>query len=73
LTQDSFKRMFIKSTIPVFSKTVKNGAQTQIMLALDPDLENVTGKYYNDCKQTEVAEVARDDEMAAWLWQKSEE
>jgi NAD(P)-dependent dehydrogenase (short-subunit alcohol dehydrogenase family) len=33
----------------IFSKSVKSGAQTTFYCALDPDLDNVTGKYYRYC------------------------
>lgn len=54
-------------------KTIKSGAQTQIRLAVDPELEKVSGKYFRDCKQVEPSSAARDDETAAWLWKMSED
>jgi hypothetical protein len=54
-------------------KTPSAGAQTQIMLAVDPELENVTGKYFADCKEDNPSRAAKNDEMAEWLWQTSEE
>lgn len=56
-----------------FFKTAKSGAQTQIRLAVDPELEKVTGKYFSDCKEKECAKQGKDDETAEWLWIKSEE
>lgn len=64
-----------KFFIPVFKpflKTPNEGAQTQLMLALDPDLENETGKYYKDCKQKTPTRAAEDDGTAEWLWNRSE-
>lgn len=57
----------------LFFKTPSSGAQTQIKLAVDPDLENVTGKYFSDCEEKTPSSRARDDEMAEWLWKTSEE
>lgn len=54
-------------------KTSEQGAQTQIMLAADQTLENVTGKYFADCKEKTPSRAARDDETAEWLWKTSEE
>lgn len=54
-------------------KTPESGAQTTLRLALDPELENVTGKYFSDCKEKSVSRAAKDDETAAWLWNVSEE
>lgn len=57
----------------LFFKSTKSGAQTTIRLAVDPELEKVTGKYFSDCVEKEVAKQARDEETAEWLWKKSEE
>lgn len=54
-------------------KTPIAGAQTSIMLAVDPDLDNVSGKYFADCAIIEESKAAQDDDTAAWLWKISEE
>lgn len=43
------------------------------MLAVDPDVEQVSGRYFADCGIANESESARDDEMAEWLWEVSEE
>lgn len=48
------------------------GSQTQIMLAVDPDLERVSGKYFADCRESSMSRQARNQETAEWLWNKSE-
>lgn len=55
---------------PIY-KNVKEGAQTQIMLALDPDLEMVSGKYFDNCKEATTSKEAQNEETAEWLWNKS--
>lgn len=55
-----------------FLKTAKLGAQTTIALAVDPELEQVSGKFFSDCKIAVETERARDDETAEWLWKISE-
>lgn len=54
-------------------KSPKSGAQTQLTVALDPDLEKVTGKYFDNCAIKEESTAAKDDEMANWLWNTSVE
>jgi NAD(P)-dependent dehydrogenase (short-subunit alcohol dehydrogenase family) len=54
-------------------KNVNEGAQTQIKLAVDPDLEKVTGKFFSDCKEKKASKEALNDEIAEWLWNKSKE
>lgn len=54
-------------------KTATSGAQTQIRLAVDPELEAVTGKYFSDCTEARSSWAANNDETACWLWKTSEE
>lgn len=55
----------------LFYKSPKSGAQTQIMLAVEPELEKVTGKYFVGCNEKQPSSKAQDDECANWLWEKS--
>lgn len=54
-------------------KTPKQGAQTSIHLAVDPQLGTVTGRYFIDCKEAYTTRIAQDGELAKWLWTKSVE
>lgn len=54
-------------------KSPEAGAQTQIMLSLEPELENVTGKYFTDCAEKEPSAKTKDEELGEWLWVKSQE
>lgn len=56
----------------LFYKSIKSGAQTSLACALDPDLKDVTGKYFVDCKIAKESKDAEDDETAEWLWRASE-
>lgn len=56
----------------MFVKSAKSGAQTSIMLAVDPDIENVSGKYFADCAVAEESKAAQSDEAGIWLWKISE-
>lgn len=56
-------------------KTPKAGAQTTIWCAVDPELDNVTGRYFGDCEVSEIGKYARDaieNGDAEWLWNESE-
>ena len=55
-----------------FFKTPKSGAQTSLALALDPAYEQVTGRYFSDCKPQSESSRAQDDDTATWLWNESE-
>lgn len=54
-------------------KTPYVGAQTTIHLAVSPELKNVTGKFFSDCKEMKLSKYGRDAELARKLWIKSEE
>lgn len=55
-----------------FWKSVNSGCQTSLYCALDPELKDVTGKYFSDCKIAEESKNAQDDNTAEWLWRISE-
>lgn len=53
-----------------FSRTPEEGARTQVVVAADPDLADVSGGYFVNSKQADkrLSRVARDDEAAERLW-----
>ncbi|RZC33255.1 retinol dehydrogenase 12-like [Asbolus verrucosus] len=55
-----------------FIKSPKQGAYTVVYTALSSSLNNITGKYFKDCEETEVSEAAKDEITATWLWAVSE-
>ncbi|XP_022223647.1 retinol dehydrogenase 12 isoform X3 [Drosophila obscura] len=67
-----FAGLFVKPLFWPFVKTARNGAQTSLYVALDPDLEQVSGEYFSDCQPKEVAPAAMDTQTAKWLWAVSE-
>ncbi|KAH8277597.1 hypothetical protein KR018_001918 [Drosophila ironensis] len=67
-----FAGLFVKPFFWPFVKTPKNGAQTTLYVALDPELQNVSGQYFSDCKIKETAPAATDVQTARWLWAVSE-
>ena len=65
-------------------KTIEQGAATSVLLAASPDVEGVTGRYYEDCAEATViteraghaggvAPYALDPDNAGRLWQISDE
>lgn len=59
-------------TLFFFYKSVKSGAQTTLACALDPDLKDVSGRYFAKCKIAKESKNAQNDDDAAWLWRTSE-
>ena len=55
-------------------KTPRQGAQTTIYCAVAEELEEVSGKYFGDCRQqVPKTAVSMDDEVAERLWKVSSE
>lgn len=76
LKSETYERYSSVLTAPfqwILFKDTLAGAQTQIRLAVDPELESVTGKYFADCKECWTMWTAKNDSMSTWLWTKSEE
>lgn len=57
----------------LFARTPRSGAQTTIMLALDPKMGKISGNYYENCELEHEVAKARDDDTADWLWKISEQ
>lgn len=64
--------IFLKPFIWMFIKSPVQGARTTVYVALEESLKDVSGKYFNNCTEEEVAPQAKDDTMAQWLWAVSE-
>ncbi|XP_017014746.2 retinol dehydrogenase 13-like [Drosophila takahashii] len=56
----------------ILFKTPVNGAQTTLYAALDPELKEVSGLYFSDCKAKDVSAAAKDDKTGKFLWAESE-
>nr|XP_016940611.1 retinol dehydrogenase 12 isoform X2 [Drosophila suzukii] len=70
--QTKFAQTILRPLLWSMMKSARNGAQTTLYAALDPDLENVSGQYFSDCQLGSLAPAALDDQMAKWLWAQSE-
>jgi NAD(P)-dependent dehydrogenase (short-subunit alcohol dehydrogenase family) len=56
-----------------FARSPEKGARTAVWLAASPDVTNITGRYFVDCRTKEPAKAALDKEAAGQLWEVSEE
>ena len=52
--------------------TAEQGAATSICVAASPEVEGITGRYFEDCALSELTPVAADPEAAARLWEETE-
>ncbi|CAG9558953.1 unnamed protein product [Danaus chrysippus] len=56
-----------------FFKTPEEGAQTSVYLAVDIECDQVSGKYFEDCKQARPSYKADDEEARDKLWELSKD
>ena len=54
-----------------FALTPEKGARTSLHVALSPELEGVTGRYFARCKERQSSKRSHDRELAAALWRDS--
>jgi len=62
----------VRSIVNLFFIDAETGARTSVMLASDPSLETTNGKYFDQGKPDDYAEVAQDSLLRQRLWQESE-
>jgi NAD(P)-dependent dehydrogenase (short-subunit alcohol dehydrogenase family) len=53
--------------------SVADGARTSVYLAVSPEVDGVTGKYFDNCKVAKGTAQAQDRQLAQRLWAWSEE
>jgi NAD(P)-dependent dehydrogenase (short-subunit alcohol dehydrogenase family) len=54
--------------VPLIARSSEKGSATSIYLATSREVQNVTGKYFVDCKVTRPAPQAADTAVAKKLW-----
>lgn len=68
----SIIRGFVEWSIGFMFQTPWEAAQTSIFLVVSPTVEEVSGKYFCDCREKKPSKVAQDTEIAKRLWVESE-
>ena len=59
-------------TGPLYLKSIPQGAATQVYVATNPKLADVSGEYFADCNVAKSRADSRDPELAKKLWEVSE-
>lgn len=55
----------------IIGRSPEFGVQTHLMLALDPSVNNISGKHFRDCMEQTPSFFATDQTIARWLWEDS--
>ncbi|KAK2710673.1 retinol dehydrogenase 13-like isoform X2 [Artemia franciscana] len=70
--QPTYIRLLLWIPRKILFRSPKEGAQTLIHLAVAPEVQNISGKYFVDCKESSwYSCVVEDTGMAKRLWKKS--
>lgn len=64
---------FVQKISSLFMITDEKGAQTSIYLATSPEVEGITGEYFDKKKIAKTSAHARDMQVADMLWEASKE
>ena len=57
----------------IFAKSPEQGAETQIYIASSPDVNGVTGKYFDNKKAVQSSAISYDEAVQTRLWELSED
>ncbi|XP_058817901.1 retinol dehydrogenase 12 [Topomyia yanbarensis] len=66
-----FAKVFTYPWMWLFMKKPAQGAQTMVRLATDPALSATSGEFFNDCEQTDISELAKDDLLGEKLYKET--
>jgi retinol dehydrogenase-12 len=66
-------KIFWNSFTAIRGISEEAGAKTSLYLATSPEVENITGKYFDKCKEKEPLAIANDKKAVEHLWKMSME
>ncbi|WP_374688298.1 SDR family oxidoreductase [Promineifilum sp.] len=64
--------LFMTRLVPLFARTVEQGAATSVYLAASPKVAGISGRYFTDCQAVQSSPASYDRAAAAQLWAVSE-
>ena len=67
-----FLKMFVWLFKNTFAISSAKGAETSVYLATSPEVENVTGKYFDSKKTKDSSKISHDENLQKRLWEVSE-
>ncbi|CAK9821593.1 WW domain-containing oxidoreductase [Anthophora retusa] len=73
LSRYSWMLRFLFMLVRPFTKSLQQAASTSVFCATAPELEGVTGFYFNNCYRCDPSNAALDPALAARLWSVSQE
>jgi len=71
--RSSLPAKLLATLVRPFTKTLAQGAATSVYCAVAPELSEVGGRYFVDCREKRTSRGAQDDSVARRLWDLSAE
>jgi NAD(P)-dependent dehydrogenase (short-subunit alcohol dehydrogenase family) len=59
----------LRAGFTAYGRSVESGAATSVYLASSPEVEGVSGFYFDDCQQVDAGKQAQDPELQKQFWQ----
>jgi hypothetical protein len=56
----------------LFMLSPEKGARTALYLATSPEVEGVTGRYFERCRARKTTQITHDRELASRIWEVTE-
>ncbi|XP_052749303.1 retinol dehydrogenase 13-like [Galleria mellonella] len=69
---NAFIRQLVERTLGFMFQTPWEASQTSIYLAVSPEVADVSGRYFSDCREKEPSKLSQNHELAKKLWIESE-
>ena len=73
MTAEAWARATSEEIPSTRSISLRSRASTSVLCAVHPDPQAIGGRYFSHCQELEMSDEARSPEVAARLWQRSEQ
>ncbi|CAK1598951.1 unnamed protein product [Parnassius mnemosyne] len=70
--KNSTVQNLVKKMVNFFNKDPWEASQTSVYLAVSPEVANLSGRYFRDCREKQPSQLSLDLELAKRLWTESE-
>lgn len=68
-----YSKLFWTLSSSIAGLSVESGAKTSVYLASSPDVQGISGKYFDKCKEKDPSALAKDKNLQKELWRVSEQ
>ncbi|XP_045534946.1 retinol dehydrogenase 13-like [Papilio machaon] len=70
--KNSIIREIVNTLVNFLNKDLWQASQTSVYLAVSPEVANISGRYFSDCREKQPSLLSQDLELAKRLWIESE-